>query len=120
MLTRGWFEDSEDEFSQNEDYMDLTLDTENERDPPNDDIIRRIGIDSFLEQVRSMPTDLASRIECQKYLDDVSDVARFLRRVIWRNTKVYRLGPLRKLSLVKENQTPEPTKTPGTTQSSQT
>lgn len=67
---------------------------EEEEDMSGGDFLKNIELGSILEQVKNMPDDPNTREEYQNYLEDVADLVRFLKRVIWRNTKVSKLGRL--------------------------
>ena len=67
---------------------------EEEEDTAGGDFLKNIELGSILEQVKNMPDDQNTREEYQNYLEDVADLVRFLKRVIWRNTKVSKLGLL--------------------------
>ena len=67
---------------------------EEEEDTAGGDFLKNIELGSILEQVKNMPDDQNTREEFQNYLEDVADLVRFLKRVIWRNTKVSKLGQL--------------------------
>ena len=67
---------------------------EEEEDTAEGDFLKNIELGSILEQVKNMPDDPNTREEYQNYLEDVADLVRFLKRVIWRNTKVSKLGRL--------------------------
>ena len=67
---------------------------EEEEDTAGGDFLKNIELGSILEQVKNIPDDQNTREEYQNYLEDVADLVRFLKRVIWRNTKVSKLGRL--------------------------
>lgn len=72
----------------------VTEDDTEEEDMSGGDFLKSIKLERILEQVKNMPNDPDTREEYQSYLEDVGDLVRFLKRVIWRNTKVSKLGQM--------------------------
>lgn len=83
--------------SEDDELTDVTTSSDTEEEEENTaggDFLKNIELGSILEQVKNMPDDQNTREEYQNYLEDVADLVRFLKRVIWRNTKVSKLGRL--------------------------